>query len=379
MASLSAWIQLLSTAARGAGIGGNPLLKHLWFAFQRRRAAFDWILQQSCKKVNPRVQPVLWWALTECYALQGLPAPVAVSIATEWTKQHRSQREASFVNGVLRNILRSCPDSAALESRLSSAPPAVRLGLPGALYERWRQSFGPQGVEKLALLCQQPAAVTGRRRGSLATVRCGKVMECCAENFDPAQFYLQDSSTLLAPLLLNPQPGEAIADLCAAPGGKSLIIAERLQGKGQLTCRDRSPERLKQLHENLDGFPNVSIGACDGAAPDLPPASQDGVLLDVPCSNTGVLRRRPDVRWNFTTAGLRELMATQRAILDGAAGIVRPGGRIVYSTCSIEPDENIQQVQAFLQRHPDFTLAVSRQLLPTEFHDGAYAALLIRS
>lgn len=375
--TISAWVRMLS--GNGPAADTSALLKHLWFAFQRRRAGFDWILARHCKRIRPRIQPVLWWALTECYALSGLPAPVAVSMAAEWTKKRFSANEGAFVNAVLRNILRECADDQALRALINtSAPPAVRLELPGLLYERWRAAFGAAGAARIAAVCQLPAEVTARRRGSLAETRfpAGGVMMSSQSDFATEDFYIQDASTLMAPLLLDPRPGEQLADLCAAPGGKSLIIAERLGGEGRLFCRDREPLRLQQLHENLDGFGNVDIAAGDAACPQLPAGALDGVLLDVPCSNSGVLRRRPDVRWNFTAAKLRELLPLQAAILDGAAPLVKPGGRLVYSTCSIEADENAAQVAEFLKRHPDFALETAHQLLPTKCHDGAFAARL---
>ena len=161
------------------------------------------------------------------------------------------------------------------------------------------------------------------------------------EAVDTTRFYIQDPSTLLAPMLLAPQPGETIADLCAAPGGKSLILAEMLNGAGKLLCRDRSPERLKSIQENLRLWNNVQIEEGDAAADALPKHAWDAILLDVPCSNTGVIRRRPDVRWHFSLNKLQELVALQQRILENCADAVRPGGRIIYSTCSLEEEENL--------------------------------------
>ena len=199
-----------------------------------------------------------------------------------------------------------------------------------------------------------------------------------SEEFNPAEYYLQDASTLMAPLMLGANPGETIADLCAAPGGKSLILAELLDNKGVLYSCDASEQRLGRLRENLLGFPNVRIEKQNAERPKLPNGSLDGLLLDVPCSNTGVIRRRPDVRWNFAEAELSRLVMEQKRILEGSCALVRSGGRLVYSTCSIEEEENAKQVRGFLKRHPEFTLAVEKQLYPTLEHDGAYSALLLK-
>ena len=198
--------------------------------------------------------------------------------------------------------------------------------------------------------------------------------------FRAGTFYVQDPSTLLAPRLLDVRPGERVADLCAAPGGKSLLLAEALAGTGRLLCADRSPARLQRLRENvLAAWPGTAVLAMDAAAPALRPGGFDAVLLDVPCSNSGVVRRRPDVRWRFTRENLRDLVRLQAALLDGAAPLLRPGGRLAYSTCSLEPEEDGEQVRHFLERHPEFRLDAERLLLPAARHDGAYAAVLRRS
>ena len=192
-------------------------------------------------------------------------------------------------------------------------------------------------------------------------------------------FYIQDPSTLLAPALLQAQPGESVADLCAAPGGKAILLAEALRGQGALHCFDRAAAKLDRLRSNLAAFHNVTVAEADAATAVLPAASMDAVLLDVPCTNTGVIRRRPDVRWSFSNAKLQELAALQKAILNAAAQAVKPGGRLVYSTCSLEPEENHLQVEAFLASHPEFNCRAQRLIVPTLAHDGAFAALLIKA
>jgi len=201
------------------------------------------------------------------------------------------------------------------------------------------------------------------------------------ENNSRPAFYVQDPSTLLAPSLLAPRQGESLADLCSAPGGKALLLAEALNGSGHLLCADRSASRLARVRQNLQAYPEtqiVQIDVTDGKNHLVSPASLDGILLDVPCSNTGVIRRAPDVREHFSQSSLSELVRLQGDILRGAAGLVRPGGRLVYSTCSVEPEENSLQIQDFLQDHQDFTLECEQQLLPCPEHDGAYAARLVK-
>jgi len=188
--------------------------------------------------------------------------------------------------------------------------------------------------------------------------------------------------------LLNPQPGETVLDVCAAPGGKSAALADRLGRAGRLVALEIHADRLARLRQNFTrlAWAEVRIAAADARYPasirealasaGLPPA-YDAVLLDVPCSNTGVLRRRADARWHFSADRLARLVKTQGQILDTAAGFVRPGGRLIYSTCSLEPEENEEQIRRWLERNPTFTLQESRALFPPDTGtDGAFCAWL---
>ena len=359
----------------------SALLKNLWFTMNRRRAGFDWLIRQHCRKLRPGMEWLLRWVLTECYALDALPAAVAVSVMVEEAKRRFSRGEANFLNATIRRILREHPTA---ESYYTSAPAAVQCELPLALFDRWRRVHGEAWVREMSKMLQAPAAVTVRRRGSFRGARSTWPMEvdglvsASPEAFEPSEYYAQDASTLMAPLMLGAKPGELVADLCAAPGGKSLVLAELLDNQGILYSCDASEQRLRRLRENLSGFTNVRIEKQNAERPKLASGSLDALLLDVPCSNTGVIRRRPDVRWNFAVAELQRLVGEQRRILEGSSALVKPGGRLVYSTCSLEPEENELQVRSFLKRHPDWTLAAEKQLYPTRERDGAYAALLRR-
>ncbi|OQW94775.1 MAG: hypothetical protein BWK77_08585 [Verrucomicrobia bacterium A1] len=184
--------------------------------------------------------------------------------------------------------------------------------------------------------------------------------------------------------LLHPQPGERVLDACAAPGGKTILAAEAMKGQGTLVAMDPAVPRLAPLRQNVARLQLgvVTIVQGDAARPQAVPeleAGFDAVLLDVPCTNTGVIRRRPDARWRFSPERLKAAVERQRAILDGAAPLVKQGGRLVYSTCSLELEENEEQVRGWLARHPEFTLAESRRLFPPETGtDGAFSALLLR-
>ena len=204
-------------------------------------------------------------------------------------------------------------------------------------------------------------------------------------------FYVQDPSTLLAPMMLDPQPGEAILDACAAPGGKTTYIAQLIFNQGRIIARDLSPDRLKLVRENgtrlgascievANAAANVANATATAAATcDLQPLTFNRILVDAPCSNTGVLRRRVDLRWRIQPLELDRLRATQLELLNQCTPQVKPGGVMVYSTCSLEPEENTGVIQQFLAAHPDWKLTAERQLLPwVDNVDGAYVARLVR-
>jgi 16S rRNA (cytosine967-C5)-methyltransferase len=199
-------------------------------------------------------------------------------------------------------------------------------------------------------------------------------------SFQEGYFYVQDPSTLLAVQELRPQPDESVLDLCAAPGGKTSLIAQLMQNRGRIVAQDLQPERLKMIRDNC-----LRLGVlCEVSLPsaiDAPlSASFDRVLLDAPCSNTGVMRRRVDLRWRIRPQEIVRLQAGQLELLRKAARQVKPGGTLVYSTCSLEPEENQEVIQQFLPGGPEFKLESERELLPfVDGVDGAYVARLTRS
>lgn len=382
----------------------NVLEQNLLFTIDRHRASLDWLIDSRAKgKIRPRTRRILWWALAEILYLDGAQPHHVVNVAVSFVRKHHAAPEAGFVNAFLRRLLADSQDQP--RQLLASAPAHVQLELPSVLWQRWCQTYGEDQTRELAQAMLQPAPIICRltrgaqapehralqpfpapdwapdstlftwERTALAHGELGSLMR------QYPQLYIQDPATLLAPTLLNPAPGETVADLCAAPGGKAKLLAEALQHQGKLICRDRAPDKISRLLANLGAQPGLVLDCAAGDAthPDLPPASCQAVLIDVPCSNTGVFRRKPDAKWTFSERKLQELVQLQADILRGAASLVAPSGRLVYSTCSIEPEENLHQVERFLQQHPDFSCVQHRQLLPGAEHDGAFAALLLRN
>jgi len=199
------------------------------------------------------------------------------------------------------------------------------------------------------------------------------------ESFREGRFYIQDPSTLLAPLELAPMAGETVLDLCAAPGGKTTFIAQLMGNSGKIIAADVSEERLKLLKENCNRL-GVTIADCGLRITDSEDCAQfDKVLIDAPCSNTGVLRRRVDLRWRISPEELLRLQKAQLDLLKLAAPKLKPGGTLIYSTCSLEPEENSNVIQAFLRENRQFKLESERELLPfRDSVDGAFVARLLK-
>ena len=312
----------------------------------------------------------------------------------------RGKRLDRVVNGVLRNLLRRCAE---FEAKLAAAPLAERESYPNALVSRWTERYGTENAEKLARWHNAPAETWIARRGSFEKLPRGKKV-ADQPGFEEGDFIVQDPATAGAVDLLDvstgkmpvvPVEGLSVLDFCAAPGGKTVQIAWRMGGprccaaagetpvgraprarRNEVVAQEVNPKRLARLKENLARMKLDNVTAVqkieDGAL-------FDRVLVDAPCSNTGVIRRRPDARWRWNADHLAQLVNLQREILEAAAAHVKPGGRLVYSTCSNEPEENAEQVTAFLAAHPDFSEVERRESVPFETgHDGAFACALVR-
>lgn len=302
-------------------------------------------------------------------------------------------RLRGVVNAILRTALRK--EKAILAER-EKLPLHILYSTPRWLVEKWTAQFGTEATRKLLQwnnttprLCVRANSLIPLNEIPKGLVPLGGVPGWFSvedllplKDINSGALYVADPSTRYAIDLLAPQPDEEILDACAAPGGKSAAIISATGGKARLTATDLHEHRLPVLRENLAryGSPSVATAQADWALP-CPPEWEnhfDAVLLDVPCSNTGVIQRRVDVRWRLNPEEIRRLAALQRTILENASRAVRPGGRLVYSTCSIDAEEDGLLVREFLKSHPEWTLKEEKLVLPQEEKsDGAYAALLI--
>ena len=327
------------------------------------------------------LEALLYVGAAQILYMPEVPDFAAVSETVDAAKMCENPSVAKVVNGVLRNLVRR---RAEFEKAVAESPLEERESFPTALVRRWEARFGAEGAARLCAWHNEPAETfLARRDGSFEQLWRGMRVED-VPGYAEGEFIVQDPGTRLAVEMLDPKPGERILDACAAPGGKTVQIAWR---GAEVTACEVNPKRRRRLEENLA---RLKLGV--EVVPELPPlpggiptpASGFGlfhkVLVDAPCSNTGVLRRRPDARWGWSAEKMASLVALQAEILDACAARVGPGGALVYSTCSNEPEENTGQVEAFTARHPEFTLGESRESVPhVSGTDGAFAARLVRA
>ena len=352
----------------------------------RHRSSLDHALSQVARRpldtLDPEVRAALRIGAYSLLYLDRVPVFAAVNTAVEAIALP-SRR--AFVNGVLREAARRG------RSLLPPAPArgdvgalAIQQSFPASWLERWAARIGWEGTVALAQACNRRASTVlrpavGRERLEPALARHGLDAEpgrFLAEALhirsgsprplaEQGLAWVQDEAAQLVPLLLGPRIGPRAADLCAAPGGKTLQLARALGPDGFVVAVERHPGRTRRLRDNVARFApdDVLVVRADAEAPPLRPGF-DQVLLDAPCSASGTLRRHPEIKWRLGNEDSKLLPRRQARLLDRAAEITARGGCIVYSVCSLEPEEGEDVVTGFLARHADFRLGDPRPCLP---------------
>lgn len=378
------------------------------YGIARRRRALEWVTAQ-CVDRRPAKEavPYLLVGLYQLFMMNNVAPHAAVSETVD-AVSGRADYATGFVNAVLRRALREKDD---ILRALSEEPLAVRESHPDVLVDRWTVRLGEERTRSLCewnnrtpatMVCVNALRTDVARLGQLfssaqitAEPHPHAPTTCLAlahgvrvsdlPGFDDGLFSVQDPSTLTAVRLLDPQPGERVLDACAAPGGKTALVSQEMQGRGTVIAMDLHADRMPRLHANIErlGLSNVTVLQGDAVGAGIEEAAAgkafDRILLDVPCTNTGVLRRRPDARWRFSLDRLAVLTRAQRNMLDSAAPHLKPGGTLVYSTCSLEPEEGKDLVASWLGEHAGFELLDTASLFPPETRtDGIFAAALQR-
>jgi len=378
----------------------------------RWQATLDWLIARRTEGRTQKttLQILLRLGLYQMFWLDRVPDHAAVNETVSLAKELGFGAQSGFLNAVLRGYTRERDATRTRLEELKSEQPALGYSHPDWLCERWRSRWGEENLRQLLEWNNTPP-ITFARVNTLR-VEPGNLLEqwrneaveydffrrdWTGENvvfelkshpplaglrsFQEGWFYVQDPSTLLAVQELNPQPGETVLDLCAAPGGKTTYLAQRMQNRGRIVAQDRYFDRLQIVKMNCDRLGVTIVETSRGESLVFPELNVqfDRILVDTPCSNTGVMRRRVDLRWRIRQEEIQRLRAEQLKLLDHAGAILKPGGTLVYSTCSLEPEENQDLVRQFLALRAEFTLEAGRELLPfADGVDGGYVARLVK-
>lgn len=351
----------------------------------QQRAGIDDELRPFLKKplssLDSWTRNILRLGAYEVLFLNNVPREVSVNQAVELAKKYAKGPKSGFVNAVLRNLCRKIPE----------ASDSDNLSHPEWILRLWREQLGDEQTESLArrnnevwpayirvntlktdidhlrkqLLTEGVESEKGNFAADILRITGHKGLLHTLASFTEGLFTVQDESAALIGHLVDPQAGQTIIDLCSAPGGKSTHIAALMSNTGLVLSLDPGPRRLRlvrRLSSKL-GITCIEVAAADGRNPPLK-IQADRVIVDAPCSGLGTLGNKSDLRWNQREENLAELAVLQAALLDASAPLVRPGGRLIYSTCTINRNENEEIVEAFLRLHPEFSSLPCSRFLP---------------
>ena len=418
-------------AAHTLSAADRRLTTQLVYGVLRRRGTLRALLQPLVNRPAHKVEAWLWDALYlgayQLTLLSHIPTHAAVHETVELAVSFGRPGARGFLNGILRRVSElmtaertTGPAADALpleqgEYRQLSRPvfpdPATQpreyltaaFSLPDWLVDRWLPRYGVEECRRLGFWFAGPAPLTLRcqplrieREQMLEALRgaghdaeagehpqairlheSGPIREW--PGYTEGWFSVQDESAMRIASALAPEAGETVLDLCAAPGGKTTHLAELMRNTGRVVACDVDAQRLQTVTDLAQRLGLSIIETCRWHGEELPLGPFDRVLVDVPCSNTGVLGKRPEVRWRLRPDDLRQLVALQTRLLRAAIKRVRPGGVLVYSTCSIEPEENRQIVETVLEGRQDFRLETCEDAVPGWPADGGFWARLRRN
>lgn len=357
-------------------------------------------------KMKPVIRMILRSGVYQIKYMDAVPDSAVCNESVKLAGKRGFTGLKGFVNGVLRNVSRNL---AKVEYPSREKDPegylSIRYSLPAWLAAQWISEYGLEKAEEIGegFFAERPLCVRCntsrisreelaerlRREGVEATpdeeVPCALWLQgydhvAGLPEFREGLFYVQDLSSMRAVLWADPKEGDQVLDVCAAPGGKAIHVAEMLRGTGMVEARDLTDYKIGLLEENIRraGLANIQAVKWDATLPDPEKEEKmDIVLADLPCSGLGVLGKKPDLRYKMTPEKEEELVRLQQKILSVAQAYLKPGGTLVYSTCTIHRAENEENTRWFLENHPVFHLRKERQLLPgADRGDGFYIAVM---
>jgi 16S rRNA (cytosine967-C5)-methyltransferase len=377
------------------------LVTELVYGVLRLRGRIDFALTQFCDRPLTRLQAEVLWLLRlgayQLLELDRVPDHAAVNSTIELAKELQQDSATGFINAILRSLIRErnqipWPDPGQIKNYLQH-----ECSLPVWLSKEIMRQMPNHDARLLGESLKQPpplslrvntlkidrAAYLDKLQACGHEVRIGDyapeavMVERRGEQPLPGNaegwYQVQDEASMMIPHLLDVRPGQRILDACAAPGGKTTQIAALTGNDAEIIALEKYPQRVELIQQGAERLGCSSIATRQWdllKAPDfLEPRSFDRVLMDAPCSGLGVIRRNPEGRWNKGPASLKELAVLQQAILKNVAGLVRPGGKLLYSVCTFSHSETDRVVALFLEEHPHFVLEDLKRELPSEWHD----------
>ena len=375
-----------------------------------RMIELDYIMDQfskvKVKKMKPVIRAIVRSAVYQLKYMDSVPDSAVCNEAVKLAVSRGFGGLRGFVNGVLRSIARNL-DSVQYPPEGTKEYLSVRYSMPPWILEQWLAWYTPEQVEQMLrnFLEEKPTSIRCnlhqisredlKRKLAGEGVKAEEVPELpCAllisgydylgalPSFQEGDFQVQDISSMLVAERANPREGDYIIDVCAAPGGKALHLADKLRGTGMVQARDISDYKVGLIWDNIRraGMENIEAVRWDATVLDEESVEKaDIVIADLPCSGLGVLGRKSDLKYRMTREGEKELAALQRQILSQVWRYVKPGGKLVYSTCTINREENEENAAWFQAEYPEFRLVSEEQLLPgQQAGDGFYIAVFVR-
>ncbi len=387
----------------------KALLSELVHGTLRWRGYLDWILKEFYRgdfsKCPVKLRVILEMSLFQLSIADKIPDYAAVSSGVDLAKRAGGDKWGKLVNAILRNYLRKRDDLVmpALENGPADESISVRYSHPKWLVRRWLEQYGIENTVKYCEYNNRRPTLSLRVNTMLTTPdelaedlrKIPGVEVVVSQNFGDfmrvtgltdlntcplfrqGHFAIQDESTALASTLLAPEPEDTVLDMCAAPGGKTCHLAHLMQDSGRIIAADISESRLARVQENIDRLRLTSIETLVADSSDVALTGIDKILIDAPCSGLGVLGRRSDLRWHRQPADIENIRLRQWKILENAGRILRSGGFLVYSTCTLEPEETETLVEEFLDLHPEFCRLNRTSLTSSNFDtdNGYYRSL----
>lgn len=342
----------------------------------------DQVSKTPVRKMKPAIRCIMRMAAYQIFYMDAVPDSAACNEAVKLAQKKGFSTLKGFVNGVLRSLSRqketiSMPDEAKEPLRALS----VQFSVPEWLAEKMIEDYGMQAAKKMFASLYENTGVTTIRvnNSKISTEACAKLLEkegvhvekapyvenaleisgydsiALLESFEKGYFQVQDVSSMLVGLAANPKPGDYIIDVCAAPGGKSIHAADLLRGTGHVEARDLTAYKVSLIEDNIRrcGFTNITAKRADACVADEgAKEAADIVIADLPCSGLGVLKKKSDIKYRMSRSQIEELVKLQREILKNAATYVKPGGTLIYSTCTVTKEENELQAAWILENLP---------------------------